>query len=316
MKNIGDLSFKSELQSLSKLDTSKIAYQSLSKDQIEVLAKKINYMPAKYNNLLIYRYCFNNNFPELNDFFQINNSELVILYINKMLSNFMALNNFWIDDKSMKEACQLALKNSMKEYDDIEISEELNNSNVDINYLKSNKFKKKNKNVFILISKSAAVFILVCFLGFSSIVVVNAEVREKLVSWIVEVFPKYSSFKSKSEEKDNNKVDLKSLKINYVPSGFELIDTMDIRTILVYNYSSNNGQELTVSFSISNNKSYHDTEGSEIEEFIFKDQPAFLWKTDTGIHLIWHQDGMDCNISASLSISKDEVIKIAENIKK
>ena len=40
MKNIGDLSFKSELQSLSKLDTSKIAYQSLSKDQIEVLAKK------------------------------------------------------------------------------------------------------------------------------------------------------------------------------------------------------------------------------------------------------------------------------------
>ncbi len=316
MKNIGDLSFKSELQSLSKLDISKIAYQSLSKDQIEDLTKKINYLPVKYNNILIYRYCFNNNFLELNEFFQVDNSELELLYINKMLSNFMALNNLWIDDKSMKEACQLALKNSMKEYDYIEISEESKNSNIDINNLISNKIKKKSKNVFVLIAKSAAVFILVCFLGFSSIVVVNAEVRERLVSWIVEVFPKYSSFKSKSEDKDNTKVDLKSLKINYVPSGFELIEINELRNMLIYNYLSKNDEELIIKFLYPNKKSYFNTENAVVKEFVFKDQHSFLWETDEVINFLWHQDGMDCSIFASLSIGKDEVIKIAENIKK
>jgi hypothetical protein len=316
MKNIGDLSLESELQSLSKLDLNKIAYQSLSTEQIDILAKKISYLPARYNNLLFYRYCFNNNFSELNEFFQIDSSELELLYIKKMLSSYMSLNNSWIYEKSMKEACQLALKDSMKEYDNIEISEESNNSNIDINKLTSNKIKKNSKNVFVLIAKSAAALILVCFLGFSSIVVVNAEVREKLVSWIVEVFPKYSSFKSKSEDKDNTKVDLKSLKINYVPNGFELIEINELRNMLIYNYLSENDEELIIKFLYPNKKSYFNTENAVVKELVFKDQQSFLWETDEVINFIWHQDGMDCSIFASLSIGKDEVIKIAENIKK
>ncbi len=91
------------------------------------------------------------------------------------------------------------------------------------NYSKS--FRRKLKdikisqktNIFMKIVKRVAVFIIVCFLSFSTILAVNAEVRESFFDWVVVTFPKFSIFIPQSIDKDNGTTDLKSLKINYVP---------------------------------------------------------------------------------------------------
>jgi dipeptidyl aminopeptidase/acylaminoacyl peptidase len=143
---------------------------------------------------------------------------------------------------------------------------------------------------------------------------VNAEAREKVFDWIIETFPQFSIFTSQNIDEDNP-VELTAFNINYVPRGFELVDRNEGRTKLIYNYSTKNDQKLTIIFSLSSEgKSYYDTENAEIEEFVFKGSRAYIWQTSEITYLIWYQDGIECHISGN--ISKDEIIKVAENILK
>ncbi|TCS87961.1 uncharacterized protein DUF4367, partial [Keratinibaculum paraultunense] len=126
--------------------------------------------------------------------------------------------------------------------------------------------------------------------------------------------PKFSIFIPQNINKDN--IDLKSLKINYVPMDFKLVNVNEGNNMLIYNYATENNQRLDVKFfsSSSGVQSYYDTEDAEIEEFIFKESNAYMWQTDEKTKLIWYQDDVECHISANLD--KDEVIKVAENILK
>ncbi|WP_058487020.1 DUF4367 domain-containing protein [Defluviitalea phaphyphila] len=68
-------------------------------------------------------------------------------------------------------------------------------------------------------------------------------------------------------------------------------------------------------FSLPNEgKSYYDTENTNIEEITLKGSQAYMWQTDDVIYLIWYQDGVECHIVGNLS--RDEILKIAENISK
>jgi hypothetical protein len=69
-----------------------------------------------------------------------------------------------------------------------------------------------------------------------------------------------------------------------------------------------------IKFLYPNKKSYFNTENAVVKELVLKDQQSFLWETYEVISFIWHHDGMDCSIFASLSTGKDEVIRITENI--
>ncbi len=316
LKDACELSFQDELQKLVELDISKIVYQSLPTAQINKLAHKIDLLPFEYKSILFFRYCFNSTPSETDKILKIENSKNKLRCIQKMLSCFMDLGNSWIDDNSLKKACEIALVRDSKDYNNIEILRKPNYSKNFRRKLKDIRIRQSTNNIFMLIAKRVAVFVLVCVLSFTTVLVVNVEAREEVFNWITEVFDKFCIFNPQNIDKDNNLAEPILLKINYIPNGFKLKDTQEFRKMLVYNYLSNNNQELIIKLFSSDRKgrSYYDTENVEIEEFIFKESQAFTWQTDKMTYLIWHQDGIECHVSGNLS--KDEVIKIAENILK
>ena len=84
----------------------------------------------------------------------------------------------------------------------------------------------------------------------------------------------------------------------------------------IYIYSADYNQEFDIKLfaSSSENKSYYDTEGIEIEEITFKGSQAYMWQIDDMAYLVWYQDGIECHIIGNLN--KDVILKVAENISK
>jgi len=315
MKDVCELSFQDELQKINDLDINNMIYETLTKEKINRLAKKIDLLPFEYRNILFFRYCFNCTPSETDKILKIENSKNKLPYIQKMLSNFMSIENSLIDNNSMEEACQLALYEDMKDYNSVEI---LQNPIYSKNFIKKLKEYniKQNNNVYFLIAKKAVIYILVFIMSLSTVLVFNTEARTKFINWIIEKFPKYSIFTSQNANEDNSSVDLASFKIKYIPKGFELSDTHEMRNALIYNYLSDNNQEFDIKLSVlsGENKSYYDTESAEIEELIFKESQAYMWQTDGITYLLLHKDGIDFHIYGSLN--KEEILKIAENISK
>lgn len=316
MKDICGLSLQSEMQNLSELDMSKIVYQSLSIKQIDELVQKIFFLPLEYRNILFLRYYFKSTDFEIDKILGVENTKNKLLYIQKMVSLLMGFENSWIDNLSIKKACALALAKDIKEYENIKNLCQPNYSSSFRRKLKDINIKKISIKMLMLIAKRVAVFILVCILSFSVCLAVNADVREKFFSWIIETFPEFSIFIPQDANNNTKTIQLTSLNINYIPVGFELVDTHEGRKMLIYFYSSENNQKFDIKLFASSDggKSYYDTENAEIKEFIFKGNEAYMWETNKMTYLIWHQDGIECHISGNLS--KDEVLKVAENILK
>ncbi|WP_317921535.1 hypothetical protein [Tepidimicrobium xylanilyticum] len=57
-----------------------------------------------------------------------------------------------------------------------------------------------------LIAKRVAIFMLICILTFSVILTVNAEARERVFDWIIEVFEKFSIFTPQNIDEDNHSI--------------------------------------------------------------------------------------------------------------
>ena len=316
MKDVSQLSLEDELQKLSKLNTDKIVYQPLSYEQVDKLAEKIALLPLEYRNILFFRYSFNTVPSDIEEMLEIENSISKLRYIQKMLSGFMGLKDSWIDDNSMKKSCQIALAEETKIHDNIIGLHQPNYSKDFRGKLKEIKIKRNPSRIFISIAKRVAIFILVFFLSFSAVLVVNAEAREKVFEWIIEKFPKFSIFISEDIDEDNESVKLTSFTINYIPEGFELVDINEGRKMLIYNYLGENNQEFYIKLldSSGEGKSYYDTEGVEVEEIMLKGSQGYAWQTDEMNYLIWHQDGIEYHIVGNLN--KDEILKVAKNILK
>lgn len=316
MKEVCQLSFQGELEKITKLNMNSIKYQSLSDGQIDQLALKIALLPSGYRNILFFQYCFNSTPAETDKILEIENAIDKLPYVQKMLSGIMGLQDSWIDDDSMGKACQMVLIETTKDYENAEVLHKPNYSKDFRRRLKDIKIKQNLNNIPMLIAKRVAVFILVSILSLSAALVVNIDAQEKMFAWIIKVYPKFSIFTQQNIDGDNTLVKLTSLKINYIPKGFELVDIHEGRKMLIYNYLSEKNQELTIKFFdlSGEGKSYYDTEGVEIEEIMFKGSGAYTWETDALTYFIWHQDGIECHISGNLN--KEVIIRIAENVSK
>ena len=315
-KEVFQLSLHDELERMIQLNMNSIIYQPLSDQEVEQLAIKIGLLPLDYRNILLLRYCFNNNPSEIEKILEIENTIGKLRYIQKMLSSFIGLNSLWIDDNSMERACKITLIEDIKEYNDTSILNKPNYSKIFRQKLKDIKIKQNHDNIFMLVAKRVAVFLLVCILSFSAVLAVNIEAREKAFGWIIQVFEKFSIITLQGTDADMNSVELTSLKINYIPIGLELMDIHKGRNMLVYDYLGENNQKLTIKLFASSgeNKSYYDTEGVQIEEIIFKGFQAYMWQTNENIYLIWYQDGIECHITGNLN--EDEILRVAESISK
>ncbi|HBC30202.1 MAG TPA: hypothetical protein DC024_02990 [Clostridiales bacterium] len=316
LKDVCELSFNNELKKINELDINNIAYVTLTNEQIIRLAKKIELLPFEYRNILFLRYCFNSTPSEIDKILKIENSKNKLHYIRKMLSSFMGIENSWIENISMEEACQLSLLKNMKDYDDIEILQKPIYSKIVRKKLKEANIKQSNNEAFLKIAKKAAIFILVIIISLSTVLAFNTEARTNFLNWIIEKFQKFSIFTSQNMNEDNSSVDLASFKIKYIPKGFELSNIHEGRNMLIYNYLSENNQRLTIKLSVllDENKSYYDTEDTDIQELILKKTQAYIWQADGITYLLWYQDGIDFQIYGNLN--RNEIFKIAEYISK
>ena len=316
IKSVCKLSLERDFRYLSKVNISKIEYQPLSTGDIGQLSRKVDILPSEYRNILFFRYCFNSTPSETDNILDIENSIGKLRYIQKMLSRIMGLENAWIDEDSMIEACQLALAEYTKDYNEMEI---IYNPNYSMNFkrkLKGIKIKQNLNSKAMSVAKRVAVIIFVSFLSLSAVLTVNAEAREKVFDWVVQRFPKFSIFIPQGMDEVDDSTELTSLKINYIPAGFELVDRHEGRSMLIYDYWTEDNQNLTIKFFTlpSEGRSYYDTENIEIEEITFRESQAYIWESDGIAYLIWYQNGVECHIAGNLS--QDEILKIGENILK
>ncbi|HHX62356.1 MAG TPA: DUF4367 domain-containing protein [Epulopiscium sp.] len=316
MKEVCQLSLQNEFKRIAKLNISNIKYQSLSSGQAQQLARKIALLPSEYRNILLFHYCFNSIPNEIDKVLEIENAISKLPYVQKMLSGLMGLEDLWIDEGSMQKASQIVLTEMAKDYENVEVLHRPDYSKEFRQKLKTIKIKRNPKRMLMLMAKRAAVFILVCILSISAALVVNVEAREKMLGWIIQVYPEFNIFIQQNINDDNDLVKLTDLRINYIPEGFELMDIHQGRKMLIYDYLSVDNKVLTIKFSdpSSEGKSYYDIEGVEIEEIMFKGSEAYTWETDVMTYFLWHQDGIECHISGNLN--KEEIIRVAENISK
>lgn len=316
MKEVCQLSLQNEFKRIAKLNISNIKYQSLSSGQARQLARKIALLPSEYRNILFFHYCFSSNSNETDRVLEIENAISKLPYVQKMLSGLMGLEDLWIDEGSMQKASQIVLTEMTKDYENVEVPRRPDYSKEFRRKLKAVKIKRNPKSMLMLITKRVAVFIMVCILSISAALMVSVEAREKMLGWIIQVYPEFSIFTQQNINDDNDLVKLTDLRINYIPEGFELMDIHQGRKMLIYDYLSADNKVLTIKFSdpSGEGKSYYDTEGAEIDEIMFKDSGAYMWETDVMAYLIWHQDGIECHISGNLN--KEEIIRVADNISK
>lgn len=160
LKEVCELSLMNDIQKMEELDFNEIIYEVLSTEQINKLVKKIDLLPFEYKNILFFRYYFNSTPSETDKILKIENSKNKLRYIQKMLSCFMDLGNSWIDDNSLKKACEIVLIEDAKNYDNIEILHQPNYSKDFRRKLKHIKIRQSPNEIFILTAKRVAIIIL------------------------------------------------------------------------------------------------------------------------------------------------------------
>ncbi len=274
---------------------------NLGHEQRNQLAEKILLLPPKGMFVLFAKYCFHLTPSETTIFFQIENPTGYLLYHLKMLSVIMGLaEGELISNNQMKEACKAALNEYLKEefYAD--------NSQIVLS-------RPKIKVGFRKLVKKAAVAAIVATMSFSTMMVANAEFREKVISWMVETFEKYSIFELKNDDAQLME-NLQKYAPSYIPNGFQLDNTVNQPSLILFEYSNENSDYLDILISIANTRVYLDTEGVPTEELELLGSTAYYFNKDGVNSLVFEKDGFHFEVDGS--ISKNDLIRVAEGIVK
>ncbi len=127
--------------------------------------------------------------------------------------------------------------------------------------------------------------------------------------FIVDKFSNHSEYNI--ADTDNIK-DVKSLTVNYVPEGFEVTEKHTASGFCILKYE--NGEKsfsikkLSLDFTIN-----YDTEKYDSEEIKINDIDAVYYRPDDDMHGVIFNNG-EYIYSVSGHISKDEIVKIAQNL--
>ena len=281
---------------------------------IEELTRKILALPEYMQSLLYAKYIWNLEPKAYEDIFSVYHAKQKLQYAKSLLAYSLRLTDEQvIADHCMEQATQSALDSCMK------------NIGSEVAIKKppySDGFKKQLKEIKAaqmhnkpLSLKRVGIAIVAAILSFAMTITVNAELREKFISWLVDTFPLFSQFTSVGEVQPNQSdfERLKNIKLDYVPIGFTLIDNFEIDPMVTYRYENSLGNFLSINASLSTGSPIlTDTEGIQINEVIFNKQLAYWWEKNGLCYFVWQQDGFELNIVGQ--ISYEEVVKIAENI--
>ena len=306
------ISLKQEYTALDQLDINEQPTKSLEPELISILAIRMLSLPTEYLDLLFLYYCFGFSISDIDYVMETDQVLGKLRYAKRLLSESIGLRGVQIDDASVREASQIALQ----QYTAIDPGEAMTIPHYSLAFRKQLREIKAAQNggqMIFLIAKRVAIVILVCVISFSSVLIANAQLRERFFGWLVETFPQFSVFVPRDVESEQIDVDLNTFVIGYLPDGFVLQDKAEMRTMVVFQYADSDGRTISIQLDKSNGRLFKDTEDSTLNEFPFKDNTAIWWERDGLIHFVWQQNFITGNITADLSI--EEIIKIAESVK-
>ena len=260
-------SFEKDIEVRSAADNDAYSCVDLPKAKIRELSEKILHLPHQGIVLLFSRYCFRLSPQETEKFFQMKNAKGRFRFYRELLSTSMGLSSEQvISDASLNRACKIA----MKDYLRTELKEDAAVSSTG---------KSRTHIVFRRFGKAVAVAAITITLLFSTAMVTNAKIREKVIAWVVETFEKYSIFELQSDG-ENTQPDLQSYKPAYLPDGAELQNTVELPEFIIYKYKIGNSDYFNIQLSQSDTRTYVDAESADIETLDMNGVTGYFFKKD------------------------------------
>lgn len=295
------LSFESETEKLAISDNEDSTPVDLSRRQVRRLAEKIILLPHCGVVLLFGKYCFRLSPKETELFFNLENARGKLRYYSRLLSEIMGLNTDQvISEASFTRSCALA----MKSYLHNALKAEPNVSTMQ---------SRRVSMTWGRIRRVAAVAAITVALLFSTSMAANAQFREKVITWVIETFEKYSIFELKSDETDLQP-DLQDFIPTYLPEGTVLQSTIEQPEVLGYEYTIGDSDTLSIWISQSDVSIYLDTENAEIQPLDEDGLSGYCFEKDGLCYICFERDG--CFFAVYGSIDMDELLQIAIGIDK
>ena len=294
-------SFEKDIEVRAAADNDAYSCVDLPKAKIRELSEKILHLPHQGITLLFSRYCFRLSPQETEKLFQIKNAKGRFRFYRDLLSSSMGLDSEQVvSDASLNHACKIA----MKDYLRTELKEDSAASSAG---------KSRTHIVFRRFGKAVAVAAITITLLFSTAMVANAQFREKVITWVVETFEKYSIFELKSDV-ENTQPDLQSYKPTYLPDGAELQNTVELPEFYGYEYAIDDTAYFSIWLSQSDIRIYIDAENADVEPFDKDGITGYFFKKEDLNYVCFERDG--CSFSVYGLLDMDELIKIAAGIAK
>ncbi len=271
--------------------------KELNKADIDILSIKINLLPEKARLCLLGKYFFKLNPKVLSDVYEIDNAAGYTSYYLDLLSDILGLSSgAQIASKSMEKACAKAIENSY-------ISKE-ENSSFTIVYLRHRKIRR--------IARIVAIAALLAALMAATAIGVNSEFKDYVVNWFADRHTEYTDFKAESEYTGTEST-LQSIKVNYVPEGYELYKTVSIPCEKVFLYTTANSDHmLIISLTINGHRTGIDTEDAKMERVKTSKYYGWFFVKDTDSNFVYESNGFTVFIHGP--INQQEIFKIADLI--
>ena len=171
--------------------------------------------------------------------------------------------------------------------------------------------------VFRKVWKTVAVAAITLTLLFSTVMVANAQFRERVVSWVIETFEKYGIFELHGDELDEPQ-DLTEYQAGYLPDGAILQDTTKQPNkepeVVIHRYTIGESEDFEILITPSNNRVYFDTEKAEIKPLEKDGLTGYSFKKDDMTYICFERDGRFFSVYGTADA--DELLKVAAGITK
>lgn len=210
------------------------------------------------------------------------------------------------------------IQNSLKEIENYPPREEINDIELPgrfedsmLKCAKHQSYKSTAKTVLLYMRKIASIVILILGIGFA-LLLQNEEVRAACQKVIISIYEQYILI-SYTTITPSEKL---SIKIGYIPDGFTLIKSSESQIENYYIYEDSQGGILEIYYfdheraTRIDNEHYivHKVDINDFEGIYFESQDIYFMNM-----LHWHTENEYFELSSTLE--KEEIIKIAQNIK-
>jgi len=298
-------SLEKTADTLAAAENDNCACVDLHQQQIHELSKKILLLPHQGRVLLLSRYCFRLSPEETEMFFHLENAKGRFRFYKELLSSSMGVEaGHMISDDTFGKACHIALKGYLHNELEEDADDEAAGNN-------------RTHIAFRKVWKTVAVAAITLTLLFSTCMVANAQFRERVISWVIETFEKYSIFELHGDELDELQ-DLTEYQAGYLPDGAILQDTTKQPNtepgVVIRKYAISESEFFDIVITQSDNRVYFDTENTEIEPFDKGGVTGYFFQKDGMSYICFERDG--CFFSVYGTADADELLKVAAGITK